>query len=109
MDISTLIISSHIARDHHERCKRINQVLKGDWGEVICQINQNNHIILGITNTGLCIIVDEGQQRLITCYLLHYTKAKNIFAKANIHMPMKLIKTIQRNERIYYKLYKEYM
>lgn len=106
MEWDQLIISAHIARDRRDRCTRINEVLRGEWGKVIYRTNTERGSIY-ISNTGLCGIVDERQEKLITCYLLSIKRAKQIYSQNQQHLPAQLIKRIQKNEQKYFKLYHE--
>lgn len=106
MEWDQLIISSHIAHDRHVRCTRINEVLRGEWGKVVYRERTDRGSIY-ISNTGLCGIVDEQAEKLITCYLINTKKAKRIYTQSNTHLPANLIKRIQKNEQRYMKLYNE--
>lgn len=103
-------ISSHFSKDRAERCARINRVLGGDWGEIICAVKEEaRHSWRCVTNTGLYVILDENKAYMITCYLATYHRARALYDMAGATMPRELRKQINKNGRIYFELYAENM
>lgn len=103
-------ISSHFARTRADRCARINEVLGGDWGEIICAVHQEEEKAwLCVTNTGLYAVLNEDQSFLITCYLATYHRARDLYDAKGEPMPKTLRKTINRNGALYFRLYAEQM
>lgn len=105
-----MTISSHFAKDREERCKRINEVLDGDWGEIICKVEDTEkRSKIAITDNGLYVVMDTQEKFLITCYLAKYSKAQALFEKAGEMMPKNLRKKIGENVKRYRNLYAEVM
>ena len=101
-------ISSHFARARSARCERMNVVLGGNWGNIICLTMQEDGLAWHcVTDTGLLVVLSKDQKVIVTCYLATFSRAKRVFDSAGAHMPKALQKRISKNSERYFKLYHE--
>lgn len=109
-DLYEISISSHFARTRGERCERLNAVLGGNWGKIICIARQtDDDVWWAVTDTGLFVILNKDKKVLVTCYLAIMKRVKTLYALADEHIPQSLKKRIDKNSTRYFKLYNEYM
>ena len=103
-----IIFSSHFSRDREERCGRINRVLEGDWGEIICGVrNKVRDTWECVTDRGLYVVLSADKSFMITCFLSNYSKAQILYDRARAAMPHELRAQIKRNRETYLALYNE--
>jgi hypothetical protein len=96
-------VSWHFANERKERKARIDEVINGNWGQVIRESFATN-VWHCLTDTGLIFIVNADKSKIMTYYFATPAQAQQICNKS---CPKQVLKRIQKNAGKYQKLYNE--
>ena len=102
-NLQNIPVSYHFTHDRAERKARIDEVIGGNWGQVVRESFATN-VWHCLTDTGLIFIVNADKSKIMTYYFATPAQAQQICNKS---CSKQLLKKIQKNASKYQKLYNE--
>lgn len=102
-NLHNIPVSYHFTHDRAERKARIDEVINGNWGQVIRESFATN-VWHCLTDTGLIFIVNAEKTKIMTYYFATQAQAQQVCNKS---CPKQVLKRIQKNASKYQNLYNE--
>jgi hypothetical protein len=102
--LNELKISYHFQNERNERKDRIDVIINGNFGQVVVE-EWYKGAWRCLTDTGICAIVSENKDLILTYYFCPIRTAKMMFLTSGRKMPDYIRNKITKNQSKYSSLF----